>query len=146
MRAITAVSLLGKVSTNFTHLDWEICAVLSLCQTSLFFFIFGPKVPFQFCQTTKLFAILLQNLWSVFLFLHSTNRTQGGLFLSNGFLLATQPYRRDLWSAWDIGITCIQRPFLVIKACSSFKVTIGLLMASSDPSPPCLIIQFRGMA
>ena len=51
-------------------------------------------------------------------------------FLSNGFLLATLPYRPDLWSAWDIVVTCTLWPVLAIKACSSCKVAIGLLVAS----------------
>ena len=51
-------------------------------------------------------------------------------FLSHGFLLATLPYMPDLWSAWDIVVTCTQWPVFSIKTCSSFKVAIGLLVAS----------------
>lgn len=66
-------------------------------------------------------------------------------FMSNGFLLATLPYMLDLWSAWDIVVTCILWPVLAINACRSFKVAIGLLVAS-DQSPTCSVIQFGGMA
>jgi len=51
-------------------------------------------------------------------------------FLSNGFLLTTPPYRPGWLSAWDIVVTCTQWPVFAIKACSSFKVAIGLLVAS----------------
>ena len=51
-------------------------------------------------------------------------------FLSNGFLLATLLYRPDLWSAWDIVVTCTQWPVFAMKECSSFKLAIGLLVAS----------------
>ena len=51
-------------------------------------------------------------------------------FLSNGSLLATLQYRRDLWSACDIVVACTQWPVFAVKACSSFKVAIGLLVAS----------------
>ena len=51
-------------------------------------------------------------------------------FLTNGFLLSTLPYRPDLWSAWDIVITCSQWPVFAIKTCNSFKVAIGLLVTS----------------
>ena len=50
-------------------------------------------------------------------------------FLSNGFLLVTIPHKPDLWSTWDI-VTCTQWPMFVTKAWSSFKVAIGLLVAS----------------
>ena len=72
--------------------------------------------------------------------------SQGGTFLSDGFLLATLLYRPDLWSAWDIVVTCTQWPVFAIKACSSFIVAIGLLCCLSDHSPPCLVIQFGGTA
>ena len=51
-------------------------------------------------------------------------------FLSNAFLVATLPYRPDLWSAWDIVVTCTKWPVYAIKACSSFKVAIGHLVVS----------------
>ena len=51
-------------------------------------------------------------------------------FLSNGFLLSPQPYRQDLWCAWNIFVTCTQWPIFAIKACGCFKVAIGLLVAS----------------
>ena len=51
-------------------------------------------------------------------------------FLSNGFLLAMLPYTPDLWSAWDLVVTCTQWPVFAIKVCNSFKVSIGLLEAS----------------
>ena len=51
-------------------------------------------------------------------------------FLSHGFLLATLTYRPHLWSAWDIVVTCTQWQVFTIKACSTFKVAIGLLVAS----------------
>ena len=50
--------------------------------------------------------------------------------MNNGFLLATQLYRPDLWSAWDIVVTCTQWPVFAMKPCSSFKVAIDLLVAS----------------
>jgi len=73
--------------------------------------------------------------WWFFAYLKQNSRWA---FLSNGFLLATLPYRPDLWSAWDIVVTCTQWPIFAIKACSSFEVAIGL----SDQSPLCLVIQF----
>ena len=51
-------------------------------------------------------------------------------FLSHGFLLVTLPYSLDLWSAWDIVVTSRQWSVFAIKACSSFKVAIGFLVAS----------------
>ena len=50
--------------------------------------------------------------------------------MSFSFLLVTLPYRPDLWSAWNIVVTCTHWPFFAIKTCSSFKVAIGLLVAS----------------
>ena len=51
----------------------------------------------------------------------------------------------DLWNAWNIVVTYALWRAFAIKACSSFKVAIGLLMAF-DQCPPCLVIHFGGMA
>jgi hypothetical protein len=59
------------------------------------------------------------------------------------FLFATLSYMPDLWSGWDIVVTCTLWPVLAIKAHRYFKVAIGLTVAS-DQSPTWSVIQFGG--
>ena len=79
-------------------------------------------------------------------FLHTSNGTRGGLFLSNGFFLATLPYRPYLWSAWDIVVTCTLWQVFAIKGMyllQSYHLPLGGL---SDQSLSGLVIQFGGTA
>ena len=88
---------------------------------------FGQKVPAWFRQTTTFCHMASESPECFCAYLKRDSRWA---FLSNGFLLATMPYRPDLWSAWDIVVTCTQWQIFTIKACSSFKIAIGLLVAS----------------
>ena len=103
---------------------WAMCCVGFVANVT--FCISAKKFHLGFVRPQNFFHMASKSLERFFADLKWDSRLA---FLSHGFILATLPYRPDLWSVWVIVVTCTQWPFFAIKSCSSFKVGIGLLVA-----------------
>lgn len=74
-------------------------------------------------------------------FFHLVSELQGAFwqspnefFLRSGFFLATVSNKPQLWSAYEIVLTCTQWRLFAIKSCNFSKVVTGLLVVSLTSS------------
>ena len=107
---------------------WVMCCVGFV--PNVMFCILAKKCHLSFVRPQNFYHLASE--FPECFFPDTSNRTQGFcFFLSNGFLLATLPYRPDLCFGYCYHMQTVIKVFVVfaIKACSSFKVAIGLLVA-----------------